>query len=61
MTASEAAHSLNECVSRLEFVIETVGNSTDLDTVSAARYGMGLILRDIEERLSGIRDAIAAG
>ena len=58
MTTIEAAKSLSECVSRLEFVIETVSNGTDLDGTSTARFGMGLILRDLEERLSGIRNAI---
>lgn len=49
---------LNNCVSRINFIIESVESGADLDPVSVARVGLSFSLQDIEAKLAGLRDRL---
>jgi len=47
--------SLEECVYRLDFMIECVSNGSDLSKYSCAREGLSITLKDLQGRISVIR------
>lgn len=49
---------LNNCVSRITFIIESIESGADLDPVCVARHGLTLVLQDIEAKLAGLRDRL---
>lgn len=52
---------LEECAYRLDFVIETVSNGTNLSSSACAREGLAITLRDLQERIGGIRNTLREG
>lgn len=53
--------SLTECAYRLDFCIETISNGSNLADSSCTREGLAITLRDLQERLGGIRNTLRAG
>jgi hypothetical protein len=50
---------LEEAAYQLDFIIDTVTNSTNLSHSGCAREGLSITLRDLQVRIGGIRSSVA--